>query len=177
VASAVGNSVVLTFVLNGLSKVVGLPQLKLSWIHVGGPEDLRRQAMDRLELVSDAFLSVGAPVQHAAPAILAVRGAVQGQILRRLEENASTLASVLSGGPCRVLDREGGWYSVVELPEDLPDERFVLRLLEQDGVLVHPGYFYDFPDGSFLVLSLLTPPDVFREGVERLAALVRTLPR
>jgi len=173
VASAVGAAPALTFVLNGLSKVVGLPQLKLSWIHVGGPAELRRDAMDRLELVSDAFLSVGAPVQHAAEKILGMRGGIQDQIRRRLELNHGALVSALSGGPCRVLDREGGWYAVVGLPESLADEELVLRLLDQDGVLAHPGYFYDFPTGGFLVLSLLTPPEVFAEAAGRLAARVR----
>jgi alanine-synthesizing transaminase len=172
VASAVGSSSALTFVLNGLSKVAALPQLKLSWIHVGGPEDLRRSAMDRLELVSDAFLSVGAPVQHAAGKILGMRGEIQGQIRRRLEHNHRALLSALSGGPARVLGCEGGWYAVVGLPEDLTDEELVLRLLERDGVLAHPGYFYDFPTGAFLVLSLLTPPEVFAEGAGRLAVRV-----
>jgi aspartate/methionine/tyrosine aminotransferase len=173
VASAVGASSALTFVLNGLSKVVGLPQLKLSWIHVGGPEELRRNAMDRLELVSDAFLSVGAPVQHAAARILAMRKGIQEQIRRRLEHNNLALVSALSGGGCTVRESEGGWYAVVGMPESVPDEELVLRLLDEDGVLAHPGYFYDFPKGSFLVLSLLTPPEVFGEGVGRLAARMR----
>jgi alanine-synthesizing transaminase len=172
VASAAGSSPALSFVLNGLSKVVGLPQLKLSWIHVGGPHELRRSAMDRLELVSDAFLSVGAPVQHAAGKILGMRRGIQEQIRRRLEHNHRALVSALSGCPARVLDREGGWYAVVGLPEELPDEELVLRLLDQDGVLAHPGYFYDFPTGAFLVLSLLTPPETFAEGAARLAARV-----
>jgi alanine-synthesizing transaminase len=172
VASAVEASSALTFVLNGFSKVVGLPQLKLSWIHVGGPGDLRRQAMDRLELISDAFLSVGAPVQHAAARIFAMRGAIQEQVRGRVERNGRVLADAVSSGPCRVLDREGGWYAVLAIPDEIPEEELVLRLLEQDGVLAHPGYFYDFPSGSFLVLSLLTPPDVFDEGVRKIMARV-----
>ena len=174
-SAAAADSGVLTFVLNGLSKVVGLPQLKLSWIHVGGPPDLRREAMERLELVSDAFLSVGAPVQHAAAKLLAMRAGIQDQILGRLEENARALLPALSGGPCTVREREGGWYAVVEMPDTIPDEELVLQLLEQDDVLAHPGYFYDFPAGSFLVLSLLTPPEVFAEGARRLAARARRL--
>ena len=176
VESAVGATTALTFVLNGFSKVVGLPQLKLSWIHVGGPDELRRQALDRLELISDAFLSVGAPVQHAASRIFAMRAPIQDQIRTRLERNRLSLVSALSPGPCRVLDSEGGWYAVVALPADAPEEELVLGLLENDGVLVHPGYFYDFPTGSFLVLSLLTPEELFTKGVEKLAARVRGLP-
>jgi alanine-synthesizing transaminase len=174
VSSAAGASSALTFVLNGFSKVVGLPQLKLSWIAVGGPADLRGQAMDRLELISDAFLSVGAPVQHAAASILAMRGEIQEQIRGRLESNHAALASALSTGPCRVRDREGGWYAVVSMPDEVSDEELVLRLLEEDGVLAHPGYFYDFPTGSFVVLSLLTHPDIFAQGVEKLASCVRS---
>jgi alanine-synthesizing transaminase len=175
VASAVGATSALTFVLNGFSKVVGLPQLKLSWIHVGGPDDLGRQALDRLELISDAFLSVGAPVQHGAARIFAMRAAIQDQIAVRLERNRLTLSSALSSGRCRVLDSEGGWYAVVGMPPEVPEEELVLRLLEQDGVLVHPGYFYDFPTGSFLVLSLLTPPEAFEKGAQKLSTRVRGL--
>jgi len=169
VPSAVVHDGTLTFVLNGFSKIVGLPQLKLAWIHVSGPQTQKHQAIQGLEFIADAYLSVSTPVQLAAEQILSQRRAVQGQILRRLEENERYLADALRGAKgCGVLAREGGWYAIVRLPDAASDEEICLRSLEEDGVLVHPGYFYDFPSGSHLVLSLLTPPADFREGVTRL---------
>jgi len=176
VRTAAGNERALTFALNGFSKLVGLPQLKLGWIHVSGPAELARQARERLAYVTDAFLSVSAAVQHAAPAIFRLRAAVQEQIQARLEQNLAALQESLSGiDCCRTLVSEGGWYSVMRLPDELPDEEFGVDLLERDGVLAHPGYFYDFPSGSYLVLSLLPPAGDFREGVSRIAARLRGL--
>lgn len=159
----------LTFVLNGFSKILGLPQLKLSWIQVGGPEPLRREAERRLEFIADAYLSVAATVQQAAPLLLRRRGPFQAQVLRRLETNSRLLRERVEGSPAgRVLRREGGWYAVLELAGGNADEEAALRLLEADDVLVHPGYFYDFPTEGHLVLSLLTPEEVFREGTARM---------
>jgi alanine-synthesizing transaminase len=174
VASAAGNEGALTFVLSGFSKIVGLPQLKLAWIHVSGPEELKRQAMEGLEFIADAYLSVSTPVQLAAGTILSQRKVIQSQILRRLEDNERFLEDALRAAPqCRLLMREGGWYAIIRLPDDALDEEICLYGVEEDGVLVHPGYFYDFPAGNHLVLSLLTPPAVFREGTEKLAARLR----
>jgi hypothetical protein len=171
VESAVNQRETLTFVLNGFSKVLGLPQVKLAWVQVSGPEGPAREAGERLEFIADAYLSVSTPVQQAAPALLRGRGAIQAQIRRRLAENDGFLRQRSAGVPlCRVLKREGGWYAVLALAERAPDEDLALRLLERDGVLVHPGYFYDFPSEGFLVVSLLTPVEVFREGVERVLA-------
>ena len=161
----------LTFTLNGFSKLVGLPQLKLGWIHVAGPGELAAAARERLAYVTDAFLSVSAAVQHAAPQVFGLRASVQGQIRERLRANRAVLEAGLSGVPgCRVLPAEGGWYAVVSLPTGVSDESLTLDLVENDGVLAHPGYFYDFSAGSFLVLSLLPPGQAFREGVSRTAA-------
>ena len=166
----------LTFTLNGFSKLVGLPQLKLGWIHVAGPDDLARAARERLAYVTDAFLSVSAAVQHAAPDVFRLRGGIQEQILHRLRVNRAAAEEELSRAPgCRLLPAEGGWYAVTSLPAGVPDEPLVVDLLEDDGVLVHPGYFYDFSAGSFLVLSLLPPSGPFREGISRVAARLRAL--
>jgi hypothetical protein len=174
VLSAAGHEGALTFVLSGFSKIVGLPQLKLAWIHVSGPEELKRQAMEGLEFIADAYLSVSTPVQLAAGTILSQRKVIQSQILQRLEDNESFLEDALRAAPrCRMLMREGGWYAIIRLPDDAPDEEICLYGVEEDGVLVHPGYFYDFPSGYHLVLSLLTPPVVFREGTARLVARLR----
>ena len=164
----------LTFVLNGLSKVAGLPQLKLAWIHVSGPDALCRQAREHLEFINDAYLTVATPIQNAAADILRRRGTIQAQILARVETNASALEEEMETVPsCRILKREGGWYAVLRLPEDCPDEDIAVQLLEEDDVYVHPGYFYDFSTGGFLVISLLTPLEIFREGVARIAARLR----
>lgn len=178
VASAADHDGALTFCLNGLSKIVGLPQLKLAWTHVSGPAALRAEALDRLEYIADAYLSVGTPIQHAASIVLQQRAAVQGQILDRLAENEQVLRAVVSRiPPCRLLTREGGWYSVIELPDNVSDEELTVALLEEDDVLLHPGYFYDFPSGSHVIASLLTPSHAFREGVEKLAARLMTAHR
>ena len=169
-AAAAGREA-LTFTLNGFSKLVGLPQLKLGWIHLSGPGELAAAARERLAYVTDAFLSVSAAVQHAAPQVFGIRASIQGQIRERLRVNRAVLEAGLSAVPgCRVLPAEGGWYAVVSLPAGVPDESLAVDLLEKDGVLSHPGYFYDFSGGSFLVLSLLSPEQEFREGVGRTAA-------
>ena len=161
----------LTFTLGGLSKAAALPQMKLGWIRVAGPAPLARAALERLEFVADTYLSVGAPVQHAAPRLLALGEGMRRQILARVEENGRILAACLEGcAGARVLDREGGWYGVLELAGEIPEEDFAIRLVEEDGVLAHPGYFYEFPEEGYLVVCLIAPPDAFREAARRLAA-------
>ncbi|HLK22291.1 MAG TPA: pyridoxal phosphate-dependent aminotransferase [Bryobacteraceae bacterium] len=160
---------VLSFSFSGLSKVAGLPQLKLGWIVVNGPETLRAQAFERLELIADTYLSVGAPVQWAAAALLDLREGIQREIQQRVRRNLEFLrATIGASSPWRVLDVEGGWYAVLEGPRIHTEENWVLSLLEQDNVLVQPGFFFDFEREAFLILSLLTRPDVFEEGVRRI---------
>jgi len=152
------------FTLNGLSKLVGMPQMKLGWILTNNAE-----AHERLELIADTYLSVGTPVQYALPALLAARHPIQTQIHIRTGANLSALQNRFS--PRAV---EGGWYAVLQVPRTLSEEEWVLTLLEEENVLVQPGYFYDFASEAFLILSLLTPPDIFDEGLDRLH---RTLER
>jgi alanine-synthesizing transaminase len=160
---------VLTFSLSGLSKVSGLPQLKLGWMVASGPESIRNQAFDRLELIADTYLSVSAPVQWAAATLLASREEIQTQIMARARRNLALLRSQIGDdSPWRVLDVEGGWYAVIQAPRIHTEEDWVLTLLEQDNVLVQPGFFYDFEREAFLVLSLLTPSEIFGEGVQRI---------
>ncbi len=162
---------VLTFCLSGLSKVAGLPQLKLGWIVTGGPALEREQAFQRLELIADTYLSVSAPVQWAAPALLGLRTRLQDQILARVRANrAFVLSQIGPRSPWRLLATEGGWYAILEAPRIQSEEEWVLSLLASDGVLVQPGFFFDFEREAFLVLSLLTPEEVFREGVRRILA-------
>ncbi len=150
----------LVFTLNGLSKTVGLPQMKLAWMIVNGPPGEVSETLARLELIADTYLSAGTPVQCALESLLRLRGSIQGQILARLRDNLDFLHS--SG--LRVLDVEAGWYAIIASA----DEDSVIPLLRDHDVLVQPGFFYDFERSGYLVLSLLTPPDVFREGVRRI---------
>lgn len=160
---------VLAFSLSGLSKVAALPQLKLGWIVVNGPESVRAQAFERLELIADTYLSVGTPVQWAADSLLTLRQGIQGEILDRVRGNLEFLRGQIgAGSPWRVLDVEGGWYAAVEAPRIHTEEKWVLTLLEQDNVQVQPGFFFDFEREAFLVLSLLTRPEVFEQGVRRI---------
>lgn len=167
---------VLTFVLNGLSKVAGLPQMKLGWIIVEGPESERRDAIAALEHVADTFLSVGAPVQNAAPRLLDLAPRVQAAIHARLSLNRRALdEGIREDSASRVLRIEGGWYAVLRLPNVLSSELWAIELLSRDSVHVHPGYLFDFPSEAYLVLSLLTPVDTFRAGVQRLERRVEAV--
>lgn len=164
---------VLTFTLSGLSKVVALPQVKLGWIVVGGPEAERADALARLEMIADCYLSVGAPAQHAAAGFLARRSPVQAAILARVTENRGALRRALGeASPATLLAAEGGWYAVLRVPRTCTEEEWVLTLLDRDGVLVHPGWFFDFAREAFLVISLLPPCDVFSRAIARVIARI-----
>jgi aspartate/methionine/tyrosine aminotransferase len=171
-ASLVDNSEVLTFVMSGFSKILALPQMKLGWIVTNGPAGLQDEAIERLDLIADTFLSVGAPVQHAAPQWLKLRSGLQRQILDRVKANRDWLAERVENTSCRLLAVEGGWYATLEVPRHCSEEELVLRLLAEDDVLVHPGYFFDFPREAFLVLSLLPRETDFCVGAGRLLGLV-----
>ena len=168
VTSVAKDGPALAFSLGGLSKSCGLPQLKLAWIAVSGPEALRQEALARLEVVADTFLSVATPVQVAAPALLARVRELQAPLRARTLRNREALRRAVGPeSPATVLASEGGWYAVVQIPATLGEEERTLRLLERHDVLVHPGYFFDFPREAYLVLSLLPPPEEFDEGVHR----------
>jgi aspartate/methionine/tyrosine aminotransferase len=159
----------LAFALGGLSKSCGLPQVKLGWIAVSGPEDLRAEAMARLEVVADTFLSVSTPVQVATPHLLARCPELRALIQHRVGGNRRQLAArVGEGSAASLLDAEGGWYAVLRVPRTMSEEERVIGLLEDRDVLVHPGYFFDFASESYLVLSLLPEPEVFEDGVARI---------
>jgi hypothetical protein len=160
----------LGFALSGLSKLAGLPQLKLGWIAIAGAPELRREAATRLELIADAYLSAGAPVQHAAPALLELRDSVQRQIRARVDANERMLRERCAHAAARVLPRDAGWYAVLELPESTDEEALCVSLVEEDGVLVHPGYFFDFARPGVLVVSLLCRPGELEEGIARVLA-------
>jgi aspartate/methionine/tyrosine aminotransferase len=151
----------LTFTLSGLSKIAALPQMKLGWIHVGGPPALVREACARLEWIADAYLPVSAPVLYAAPAWLRLADRIQQTILDRCRASLAAFQAELHG-EVQVLPPEAGWAALVQGPRTVDGEELALRLLERHGILVQPGYFYDLPPDGYLALSLLTPPGAAR---------------
>ena len=169
VPSFASNQDVLTFTLGGISKILGLPQMKLSWIAVSGPQDLKQEAISRLEVIADTYLSANTPVQRAMPQWFAAQPAIRQEIKARLVANYGYLQQKISGQEkIKLLPTEGGWYAVLELPESSDDETYAVELLKRQKVFVHPGYFFDFPEGTFLVISLLPQENDFREGVDRI---------
>ena len=163
------NDSVLTFTLNGLSKLAGLPQLKLGWIVVSGPPSLRQNAMRRLEFISDAFLSVSAPVQNALPAILNALPGLAKPIHDRITANLRTLrAAIPAGGPVTLFCPGGGWNAVLRLPDFRSDEEWCLQFLERENTLVHPGHYFEFGRGTYVVVSLLPDGSEFAEGVSKI---------
>jgi aspartate/methionine/tyrosine aminotransferase len=166
--SFVRNLDALTFTLSGLSKISALPQMKLAWIAVSGPETLKGKALERLEIIADTYLSVGAPVQWAARTLLQQKKSVQAQLRDRIQNNLAELDRALRECPaCSRLQVEGGWYAILRVPVTASDEDLAIRLLRERGVLVHPGHFYDFPSDGYLVIGLIADETSFRIGVER----------
>jgi alanine-synthesizing transaminase len=163
---AAGEAACLTFVLGGISKVCGLPQMKVSWIAACGPERLVGEAMARLEVIADTFLSMNAPMQFALPVWLEGRRGLQEQILGRIRANLAALDERLHGSLGQRLEVEGGWTAVLRVPRTVAGVVFAEAALER-GVLVQPGEFYGLPEGR-AVVSLLTPPEVWAEGLRRL---------
>ena len=171
--TACANDRCLTFVLSGLSKILGMPQMKLAWISVNGPEALRIEAAQRLEFIADTYLSVSSAVQGAAPGLLAEREHIQKQIVDRCNTNERHLKALLAKtASCQMLLREGGWYAIVKLPPQSNDETVAYQVLVENNLYVHPGYFYDFMERNYLVLSLLTQEEVFLKGIEILVKKV-----
>jgi aspartate/methionine/tyrosine aminotransferase len=161
-----GEHPILTFVLSGLSKIAALPQMKASWIAAFGPEPALAEALQRLEVVADTFLSMNAPVQCAIPSWLEGRGGIQRQIKERLRRNLRALDRELAGTAFSRLEVEAGWYAVLRVPAIEPDEALAVRLVRDYGVEVHPGHFFGFPDSGWLVLSLLPPEKGFAQGIQ-----------
>jgi aspartate/methionine/tyrosine aminotransferase len=165
----------LTISLGGLSKSAGLPQLKLGWMALGGPDAVVKPALGRLELICDTYLSVSTPVQAAAAELIERAAPIRAQIQGRTAANHRRLVEQVADVPaCRVLCAEGGWYGVLQVPSFGPEEDLVVALVERDGVVVHPGYFFDFPRESYLIVSLLPPEAVFADGVDRILRRVTT---
>lgn len=172
-ASFADNRKALTFTLSGLSKISCLPQMKVAWIAVSGPERLASDALARLEVIADTYLSMNAPMQWALPELLATRFGIQQQLLERVAANLAQLDSDLANqNLCSRFAVEGGWYAILRVPAVRSDEQLAIELLQRQGVLVQPGHFYDFAGDGYLVISLITPPEVFAEGLRRLFAFL-----
>lgn len=159
----------LTFTLSGISKIAGLPQMKAAWMVVSGPEPARSQALDRLEVIADTFLSVGAPAQEALPAFLRLHEGFQGQVRARTRANLAELDRQLARrASCARLRVEGGWYAVLRADSSRPDEDRAIEWLRERNVYIHPGHLFDFPGNGYFAISLLAREHEFAEGVSRL---------
>jgi alanine-synthesizing transaminase len=167
--SFAANTETLTFTLSGVSKISALPQMKFAWLATSGPAEIVQHAGARLEVIADTYLSMNAPVQLAAAVLLEQRKQVQPMLLDRLRVNLGKLDRQLAGQPaCTRFLVDGGWYAVLRVPVLRSDEDLAIDLLRKTAMIVHPGHFYDFTTEGHLVLSLITEPEVFREGVARL---------
>jgi alanine-synthesizing transaminase len=173
---ACGEHPELTFVLSGLSKIAGLPQMKAAWIAALGPEQARTEALGRLEIVADTFLSMNALVQLAMPSWLAARGTIQAQILERALANLACLRRTAEEAPGRLqtLEVDAGWSAVLALPGCVGEADCAERLVRERGVVLHPGGFYGMPESSRVVLSLIVPRDDWEEGIRRAIAELST---
>jgi hypothetical protein len=163
----------LAFSMSGLSKIAGLPQMKLGWIAAAGPPQLRDEAIQKLEWIADTYLSVSTPVQCAAARLLRLGDGIQQQIRERTAANLACARQALEGSAAGVLAVEGGWYITLQVPRVRTEEEWALDLLAHHEVLIQPGFFYDFPSEAFLVVSLLTAPEIFREGLDRIRLLAQ----
>ncbi len=168
-----GNGEVLTFTLGGISKALGLPQMKLAWIIVSGPQPLVEAAQARLEIIADTYLSVNTPTQNALADWFSLKGEIQEEIGARLEENLEFLKKELKDfNTAQLFNTEGGWYVILKIPATKTEEEWVLEFLKEYRVFVHPGYFFDFPEEAHVVLSLLPAPQIFKDGVRRILRIL-----
>jgi alanine-synthesizing transaminase len=170
VLSLVDRTDVLSFSLNGLSKSAGMPQMKLGWIVINGPPEDVETARRGLELIADTYLSVASPCQQALPRLMEVGARIRKSIRQRTASNLIALRDLLQGSPAHPLYTEGGWSSIIQLPQTLSEDDWVMRLLTRYGVIVQPGYLFDMPSEPFAVVSLLTAPGTFVEGITAIRA-------
>jgi len=171
--STAGPADVLTFTLDGISKMAGLPQMKLGWIAVSGPRKPVNEAAGRLEILCDTYLSVNTPVQNALPRIIRSAGSTASDILSRVKANYSDLRSYrTAGSPCSVLNCEGGWYGILRVPATMTDGRWAEEILRSTGVYLFPGYFFDFEREGYLVVSLLVQRAIFRRALGKIIRFI-----
>jgi alanine-synthesizing transaminase len=171
-ATLAANPGALTLTMSGLSKICGLPQMKAAWLVVSGPEPFRQQALDRIEVIADTYLSISAPIQWAMPTLLGQRKAFQKQLLARANRNLAELDKQLEEQKsCTRLEVEGGWNAVIRVPVTRTDEEFAIELLATKGVYVHPGHFYDFSLEGYAVVSLIASLQDFASGMKPLLSI------
>ena len=169
--SFAANAEALTFTMSGLSKIAGLPQMKAAWLLVSGPEALKCEAINRLEVLADTNLSMNAPIQLAMPALLEQRRDFQEQVMNRIQANLKELDKQLAAKKsCERMRIEGGWYAVLRVPGARSDEDTAIELLARQNVYVHPGHFYDFAGEGHVVVSLITREPDFAQGISRMLA-------
>jgi alanine-synthesizing transaminase len=171
VTTLTNSDTVLSFSLNGLSKAAGMPQMKLGWIAINGPTEEREIARERLEILLDTYLSVNTPVQNALRGLLRIGSSIYRQIAQRTRRNLDALDEIVNNSPVHRLHTEGGWSAIIRLPHTGTEDTWVTRLVQQEAVVVQPGYLFDMESEPFVVVSLITPPEVFDEGIRRLRAL------
>jgi len=165
--SLAGNKRALTFTLGGLSKTLGLPQMKCAWILASGPQAILKESLSRLEIIADTYLSVNTPVQNALGEWLGHVPALQAQIMARVKENWQWLSAHLNDHT-QLLSLDGGWYATLRIPAIKSEEEWALEFLREDHVSVYPGYFFDFDREAYIVLSLLAPVNIFQEAAGRI---------
>src|ERR1700730_294193 len=170
--SFAANTGALTFTMSGLSKISGLPQMKTAWLIAGGPMELKKPALARLEVIADTYLSMSAPVQLAAPVLLEQRHGFQKQLMERVRRNLAELDRQLAAqSTCFRCELEGCWHAVLRVPAMRSDEDLAIELLSRKNVYVHPGHFYDFPSDGYLIVSLMTRDEHFAEGIQLLLSM------
>ena len=171
-ASLAANSGALTFTMSGLSKIAGLPQMKAAWLVTSGPEAIKKQAVERIEVIADTYLSMNAPIQLALPIFLQQRHGFQKQVLTRVRRNVGELdRQLMMRKACSRLEIEGGWYAVVRVPATRTDDDLAVDLLTKKGIYVHPGHFYDFATAGYLIVSLIMPEREFAEGCRQMLSM------
>jgi alanine-synthesizing transaminase len=168
---------VLSFSLNGLSKMAGMPQMKLAWLTINGPEHQRQTAHERLELLLDTYLSVNTPVQVTLPRLLEIGAGIRADLVARISQNFGCARKTFENSPVHVLHTEGGWSVLLQLPRKQNEEQWVMQLLQEKNVLLQPGFFFDLPEEAYGVASLVTEPDEFKEAIERLCDLALRVTR
>ncbi len=171
-ASSSAQDTALVFSLNGLSKMAGMPQMKLGWIVVSGPAQEQATVLPRLELLLDTYLSVNTSVQLATAELLRIGCGVREALLKRIRENIDSLRDLLKDSPLHALGVDGGWSQIIRLPHTISEEEWVTKFVQEQNVLVHPGYFFDMRSEAYIVVSLIVQPDIFREGIRRIAQAV-----
>jgi alanine-synthesizing transaminase len=165
-----------TFTLSGLSKISGLPQMKAAWLIASGPQQWKSEALARLEVIADTYLSVNAPVQLAIPTFLEQRHAFQEQVISRVRQNLAELDRQLAAQESASrLAVEGGWCGVLRVPSTRPDEEIAIEAITGADVYVQPGHFYGFPAKGHLVMSLIVEEEKFAQGVKRLVSVLSEL--